>query len=118
MHCSLWPRLEQITIAVDGGAGDGVAGWGVCVAHPGQTETRDFCGAVALPGHPRHIGATASTNNTAERTALYVGLRYLEFYDVPQATIQYDSSYAAGVCQRKLRVRKNLDLVRRVRLAY
>ena len=71
-----------------------------------------------MPGQPRHIGATVCTNNTAELTALYVGLRFLEYSQTARATIQFDSSYAAGVCQRTLRARKNLELVKRVRLTF
>jgi ribonuclease HI len=72
------------------------------------------------PDQPGYIGAQRHTNNVGELSAFYFSLSWVVDFiasspSSPSFIIEYDSEYAAGVAQRHLRGRANLQLVLRLR---
>ena len=114
---SLWPIVTAITLAVDGSASLGQAGWGVTIADPSRPNTIDLCGPVTLAEGHLFIGAEVLSNNTGELTALYACFRHISAHIPHPVVIQYDSTYAVNIARRLSRARRNLLLARHVRLA-
>ena len=114
-------QSDTLCLSCDGSAGDGRSGWGFTVAQPGAAELQDFCGPTILDTcHPSFVGASRHTHNVGELTAMLFALSWIAQHTGPGDVVilEYDSDFAAGAIQRRLRVKTNLALVLRARAVF
>lgn len=106
-------------VSVDGSFDNGRAGWGFTVALPGARTTLDFAGPVALSTHYGFIGAEIHSNNTGELSGLFFALRWVATqFRGPRIIIEFDSTYAAGIACKRIKLSRNLALAMAVRIAH
>lgn len=122
----------SIRIYTDGSAVKNVAspntpaGWGFVVIegsvgeqHDGGTFLAEAYGKVQTKNtHPEFIGADVGSNNTAELSAIYFALKYIEEHGFGEVFIYSDSQYALGVVFGNWSASKNIQLVANCRRLY
>ena len=94
--------------------GEAFAGWRVIARTPRGTTDVMFGPVVTIETHPAFSGAKASSNNTAEMTAMIEALYFLgprgSVARNEEAYIFYDSKHAAGVCLGTIQARSHMQL--------
>ena len=124
----------RFTIYVDGSCLDNQnvteetpAGWGVVVITgdsglgrgSGEVFHEDFGKVITQADEEEWLGAEVGSNNTAELTAMIMGLRWLLIEGGSErALIRTDSTYAGNLADGSWKAKANLELVKRLQDAW
>jgi len=123
--------LEQLLLYTDGSCRGNrnvatttnPAGWGVLVVRLGELEPlAELYGPVVTDAaDPFYIGAEVCSNNTGELSAVCEALRWIKNERSGarvEATIRYDSKYAANIASGRHKAHANIRLAARANMLY
>lgn len=87
------------------------AGWAFVVVSNDEMVFKDLGPVIVDEGDDDFIGADKLSNNTAELSAIYKALEYVEKNQIKKCTIFYDSVYAAKSVTGQFNGSKNKELI-------